>query len=193
VAPNPELARLGVTGALRVAALSTTIPTDLTAWPPGWADLGYISDEGITEGRDENQETFIPWQSNSPIRVETTSATETFQATLWETNFDVISLYYRKGLDEMTETGTGADTMVSFTVGGKPKRDLRKFGIDVIDGTYARRIILPYAEVTERGELTYVSNALIGYQVTITAYEGSDGVSTLRMYREGWTLPVVAP
>jgi hypothetical protein len=172
VAPNPELARLGVTGALRVAALSTTIPTDLT---------------------DENQETFIPWQSNSPIRVETTSATETFQATLWETNFDVISLYYRKGLDEMTETGTGADTMVSFTVGGKPKRDLRKFGIDVIDGTYARRIILPYAEVTERGELTYVSNALIGYQVTITAYEGSDGVSTLRMYREGWTLPVVAP
>ncbi len=195
MAPNPELARLGVTGALRVAPLGTVAPTSMAAWPAGWVDLGYISDDGITEGREENQETFIPWQSNSPIRVETTSSTETFQATLWETNFDVISLYYRKGLTDMTETAgaAGEDPVVSFTVGGKPKRDLRAFGIDVIDGTYQRRIILPYAEVTERGDLTYVSNALIGYEVTITAYEGSDGVSTMRLYREGWTLPVATP
>ncbi len=191
MAPNPELARLGVTGALRVATLATLVPTGMGVYPAGWRDLGYISDDGITEGRDENQESFIPWQSNSPIRVETTSATETFKATLWETNFDVVSLYYRKGLNDMTETAgaVGEDPVVSFTVGGKPKRDLRKFGIDVIDGAYMRRIILPYAEVTERGDLMYKSNMLIGYEVTITAYEGSDGISTMRLYREGWALP----
>lgn len=185
--PNPLLARLGVTGALRVAPIGTVAPVDLSAWPAGWADLGYISDEGITEGRDENNEKFTPWQSNSPIRVETTSATETFQATLWETNYQVISLYYRKNAAAFT-TGTGG--LVSYTTGGKPPRDLRQFGVDVIDGTYARRIILPYAEVTERGELVYVSNSLIGYQVTITAYEGTDGVSTLRLHNEGWAIPV---
>lgn len=185
MAPNPEFARLGVTGALRVAPIGTVAPTDMSAWPSGWVDLGYISDDGITEGRDENQETFTPWQSNSPIRVETTSATETFQATLWESNFNVISLYYRKGASDMTATGG----LVSFPVGGKPKRDLRAFGVDVIDGVYKRRIVLPYAEVTERGDLVYQSSSLIGYECTITAYEGSDGVSTLRMFDEGWTVP----
>lgn len=183
---NPEFARLGVTGALRVAPVGTIAPTDMTAWPAGWVDLGYISDSGITEGREEDQETFIPWQSNSPIRVETTSATETFQATLWESNFNTISLYYRKNAGEMT---AGPDGLVSFPVGGKPKRDLRAFGIDVVDGVYSRRIVLPYAEVTARGDLVYVSNSLIGYECTITAYEGTDGVSTLRMFKEGWSIP----
>lgn len=185
MAPNPEFARLGVTGALRVAPLGTTAPTDMTAWPTGWSDLGYISDDGITEDRNENQEKFQPWQSNSPIRIETTSATESFKAKLWESNFNVISLYYRKGAEDMTS----AAGVVSFTVGGKPKRDLRMFGVDVIDGVYKRRIILPFAEVTERGSLVYVSNALIAYECTITAYEGSDGISTMRMFDEGWTVP----
>ncbi len=186
MAPNPELARLGVTGALYVAPLGTIAPTDMTAWPAGWRDLGYISDDGITEGREEDQETFIPWQSNSPIRVETTSSTETFACTLWETNFDVISLYYRKNASDMSQ---GAGNLVSFGVGGKPKRDLRAFGVDVVDGVYKRRIVLPYAEVTQRGDLSYVSNSLIGYEATITAYEGSDGISTLRMFDEGWRVP----
>lgn len=183
---NPEFARLGVTGALRVAPVGTIAPTDMSAWPAGWTNLGFISDSGIVEDRDEDQETFIPWQSNSPIRVETTSATETFQATLWESNFQTVSLYYRKGAGDMT---VGPDGVVSFPVGGKPKRDLRAFGIDVVDGVYTRRIVLPYAEVTTRGGLTYVSNELISYEVTITAYEGSDGVSTLRLFKEGWGIP----
>lgn len=187
MALNPTLTRLGVTGATRVAPVGTVAPTDMAAWPTGWADLGYISDDGVTEDRDEDQETFIPWQSNSPIRTETTSATETFQATFWETNFHVISLYYRKGAGEMT---AGPDGLVSFPVGGKPKRDLRAFGIDVIDGIYQRRIILPYAEVTTRGGLTYVSNSLIGYECTVTAYEGTDGISTLRLFKEGWGIPL---
>ncbi|MGW1678499.1 phage tail tube protein [Saccharopolyspora shandongensis] len=186
---NAELARLGVTGALLTGPVGTAAPTDLATWASGMVDLGYISDDGITESRDENSESFTPWQSNAPIRVETTSSVVTFGATLWESNFDTVSLYYRVGLEDMTQTGTGDDAVVSFAEKGKPKRDLRAFGIDVIDGTYHRRIFLPYAEVTERGEITYRSNTLIGYQVTITAYPGSDGTSVLRLFKEGWTLP----
>lgn len=189
MALNAELARLGVTGALYTGAVGVTAPTDMAAWPAGMVDLGYISDDGITEARDENSESFTPWQSNAPIRVETTSSVVTFAATLWESNFNTISLYYRVGLEDMTQTGTGDDAIVSFAEKGKPKRDLRCFGIDVIDGTYHRRIFLPYAEVTERGEITYKSDTLIGYQVTVTAYPGTDNVSVLRLFKEGWALP----
>lgn len=186
MATDAERARLGVTGALRVAALGTTSPTGMETWPAGWEDLGYISDDGISESRDENTEQFIPWQEVTPIRVELTSSVVTFSATLWESNFQTISLFYRKPAGEMT---TDVNGVVSFTEAGKPERDVRAFGIDIIDGVYQRRIVLPYAEVTDRGDLTYQSTSLISYEVTITAYPGSDGVSVRRMFNEGWTVP----
>ncbi len=191
MALNSTLARLGVTGALYVGAVGTTAPsaTTLGPWAPAMRDLGYISDDGIVEGVDEDKEEFVPWQSATPIRSEITKATQTYQATLWESKFDTISLYYRVGQEDMTQTGTGADAVISFVDKGKPKRDLRCFGIDVIDGAYHRRVFLPMAEVTERGELTYKSDTLIGYEVTITAYPGSDGYSALRVFKEGWELP----
>jgi hypothetical protein len=191
MALNSTLARLGVTGALYVGPLGTTAPsaTTMAAWAAPMKDLGYISDDGIVEGRDEDKEDFTPWQSATPIRSEITKSTQTYQATLWESKFDTISLYYRIGEADMTQTGTGADAIVSFVEEGKPARDLRCFGIDVIDGIYHRRIFLPMAEVSERGELTYKSDTLIGYEVTITAYPGQDGYSALRVYKEGWELP----
>lgn len=189
MALNAELARLGVTGALRVAPIGTTQPTAMEAWPVGYADLGYISDDGIVEGRDEDRQEFISWQSSSPIRTEITKSVVTFAATLWETNWNTISLYYKVAAADVTTSGTGADTVLIFDEEGKPKRDLRSFGIDVIDGVYARRILAPYAEVTERGDITYKSDTLIGYEVTITAYQGPDGISVRRMFKEGWALP----
>lgn len=190
MALNAELARLGVTGAVRVAALGTTAPTDLTAWGAGWHDLGYISDDGVTESAEEDSETFTPWQASTPIRTEITSSTKTFSFTCWESNAQTVSLYYRVPVEEMVDNGSG---LITFDEKGKPKRDLRAFGIDVIDGSYQRRFILPYAEVTERGEITYVSNELIGYELTITAYPGQDEVAVRRMFQEGWTLPVAEP
>ena len=36
---------------------------------------------------------------------------------------------------------------------------------------------------------TYKSDTLIGYECTITAYPGTDNVSVLRLFKEGWELP----
>lgn len=189
MALNAELARLGVTGALRVAAIGTTMPTAMEAWPVGYADLGYISDDGVVEGRDEDRQEFISWQSTSPIRTEITKSVVTFQATLWETNWHTVSLYYKVEEDDVTVSGVGDAAVLIFDEKGKPRRDLRSFGIDVIDGVYARRMLAPFAEVTERGDITYKSDTLIGYEVTITCYQGPDGISVRRMFREGWELP----
>lgn len=183
MATNSELARLGVTGALWVAPQGTAMPTDLDTWPDGFEDLGYISDDGITESVDENTEEFTPWQSNTPIRTEITSSTKTFQCTLWESKASTVGLFYRVAQSEMSTSGE----VVSFDEKGKPARDPHTFGIDVIDGTYHRRIIIPYGEVTERGDISYKSDEMIGYEITISAYPSSEGVSVRRLFQEGWT------
>ena len=190
MALNATLARLGVTGMVMTSPLATVTPIDLAAWGTGWSDCGYISDDGLTESVDEDSEEFTPWQSASPIRIETTRATKTFQFTCWETNWTTVSLYYRVEADDVTVSGTAPNEIVSFNEAGRPKRQLRQFGFDVIDGNYHRRAICPLAEVTERGDVVYKSDELIGYELTVTAYPGSDGVSIKRIFMEGWAPPV---
>jgi hypothetical protein len=191
--PDSDLARVGVTGKSMLADMGTVLPEGLAAWPTGWVDLGWISDDGLVESRSEDSTDFTPWQSNSPIRTEITKGTITFKMTLWESNFQTISLYYRKTADDMTSVGTGATAAIQFDEGGKPKQDKRSFGFDVIDGAFQRRLISPTGEVSDRGDITYKSDTMIGYELTVTSYDGLDpngeSYSVRRMFNEGWELP----
>ncbi|MFC7450552.1 hypothetical protein [Rhodococcus daqingensis] len=179
------LVRLGVTGALRVAPFGSTAPTGMAAYATPWVDLGYISDEGITENRETDTTPFTPWQANGPVRVATTSEIITFETVLWATSFDTISLYFKTLREDMTETAG----VVEFVDGDIKPQDRRAFGVDVIDGVYARRALVPNGEVTERQGLTYKKDELIGMGVTITAYPGAEGWSVKRFFKEGWALP----
>ena len=184
---DDDLARIGVTGALRVADLGTTLPTLLSPYATGWADVGWISDEGITESREADSTPFTPWQSNSPIRVETATETITWNTIIWSTNFDSISLYFKVKDEDMEYDA--ASEVTSFVDGDKKKRDLRAFGIDVIDDPYHRRVLVPNGEVTEREGLTYSKGELVGMGVTITAYATALGWSCKRFFKEGWAPP----
>lgn len=185
---DEALVRLGVTGALHTAPRGTILPVNMEPWEPPAVDLGYISDEGITENRDADTTPFTPWQTNAPIRVETTSEVISWETVLWTTSYDTVSAYYRVGADDM-EYDEETD-VVSFVDGDKKPRDLRAWGIDVVDGIYARRALVPNGEITERGGLTYRKDQLIGYPVTLTAYPGPEGWSVRREFREGWRPPV---
>lgn len=190
---DDELVRLGVTGALRVAPKGTVLPVNMADWSTiaEAVDLGYISDEGITENREADTTPFTPWQTNAPIRVETTSEIITFETVLWTTSFDTVSVYFKTPESEMEYDETSE--VVSFVDGDKKARDLRAWGVDVIDGIYARRALIPNGEVTERGGLTYRKDQLIGYPVTVTAYPGPEGWSVRREFKEGWMLPNFVP
>lgn len=187
---NSALARVGVTGVAFVAPKGTTFPAVTTTLPvPGapFVDLGAISEDGLTEARDEDRTDFRPWQSLSPIRSEITGTTRTFQATFWETKKETVSLYYQVPVASMTETGAGSG-IFTFTEGAKPPQDVRAWIFDIFDGTNQRRFECPLAEVTDRGDIVYASAELVGYNLTLTAYPGADGVSIRRYFKEGWTL-----
>ncbi len=192
MALNDLAARVGITGGVVTAPVGTAAGADLLgAWPAGWLDLGYLGDGGLTESRNEDRQEWTPWQSDTPIRTQVTSATKTFQFTCWESNGPVVALYYQVTTAQMGTTGTIAPNIgvTSFNDMGRPAPMRRAFGFDVIDGTNMRRFHVPSGECTARGDIVYVTSDIIKYDLTVTAYAGSDGIAVKRHFREGWTIP----
>ena len=162
-------AKPGVGGAIWTAPAGTTLPTDAsTALNEAFASLGYVSEEGVKRniGRDS---TVIHAWGGDPVAVLSTKKTETFKWKLIEaTNIDVLGLTFGEA------TGTLAE---GITV--KSKADIstpRSFVVSTIlaDNVH-QRMVIPSGVVTDIGEISYVDNAVIGFELTITAIADADG------------------
>lgn len=184
---NAEAARVGVTGRIDIAALEAALPTDMSALPTTGADaftnLGYISDDGVTESRDEDNQEFVPWQENAAIRYEITKSIVTLQFTLWQSTLATAGFFFGVKASDMYKA---ADGTVFFDEKGKPDMGRHVVVLTVVDKSYARRLALPAAQVTERGDITYKSDEMIGYDITLTGFPGPDGVTCRRLFSEGW-------
>lgn len=188
-----EAARVGVTGRIDIAALTAELPHDMsnltTTGAGAYTNLGYISDDGVTENRDEDNQEFVPWQENSAIRYEITKSVTTFEFTLWQSTLATAGFYYGVSAADMYKNTDGS---VFFDETGKPDVTQHKLVLTVVDGSRARRTCLAAAQVTERGEITYKSDEMIGYNVTVTGFPGATGttnendISCRRIFLEGW-------
>jgi hypothetical protein len=179
---NAQLALVGASGVGYTADTGTAAPTGFTALPAAWNDMGYISQDGMTAAVSEERQSWTPWGALSPIRTQVTSSTKTFAVTCWETNKTVMSLYYKLPQSVMApDSSTG---IISFAENDKPSPDRRAFVFDIMDGsTNLIRLYIPLGEVTEKGDVVYKSDDLVGYPITISAYPGTDGVSVYRSYK----------
>lgn len=160
--------RVAVTGAVAVNATgSGAAPTDAdSALGAGWVDLGYVSEDGVTETRDRSTNNIKAWQNAVIVRSVVTESTATFNFTLLQTNKDVVEQFYAAAVD----TGDGSVVVDPGATGGR-----KEWAIDVIDGTDLIRIWIPQGELVEApGDQTYNSSDPIGYQFTITAYPDTD-------------------
>lgn len=187
-APNfdLELSLLGVTGSAHYAAVGATLPTGLEAYTEPFVNLGWISDEGLTESISEEKTAWTPWQSVGPIRSQVTSQQFTFQLTLWSIGGLANALRY--GVPESDMTYDAVGEFVEFTQGGEIPKDFRfVLPLDLLDGDKHRRFILPSASVEERGDVIYTKSELVGYPFTFAAnLDPSIGFSIMRRFKEGW-------
>lgn len=171
-----------------VAPLLTTAPTDATtAFGTGWADLGILGEDGLTEAIDEDRQEFRPMGYKSPLRTDINSVTKTMQFVVWSTNVHALSLYDRVAVADMEAMAGGG---VHYSVYRPQKGDVRMFAFDILDSTTAEhiRLISPKGEVTERGEISYKGDEAIGYDLTVTFYESANGLLFDR-YITGIDLP----
>lgn len=155
--------RVAVTGAVYVAATGTAAPTtEDSTLDAAFGDLGYVSEDGITESRDRTSTNIKAWQNGDTVRTVVTEATYTLAFTMIETKAGTVELFYGNA------PVAGKVVVVPTKTGGR-----KAFVVDVIDGDEALRIYIAEGEVTETGDLVYANGEAIGYPVTITGYSTS--------------------
>lgn len=169
-----DLLEVGANGGAWVADLGTASPGDPDVQPPApWLQIGAISEEGLTQGFEEESQSFTPWGYTSPIRTNITSSLRTFQVTAWETGRVIVqSLQYRIPVPDLQPSGEG---LTEFAETASPSPDRRTFWFLVIDGQFRRGFYCPAAEITARTEVAHRGDQVAGYQWTITAYPDEAG------------------
>lgn len=161
-----ENVRVAVTGAALVAPLETVLPTDATtALPAAHVDTGYIHEDGVTQAIGTEMSDIKAWQNGDVVRKIQTAHDLTFQFTMIETNATTLKVYYA----DKTATATAVKVTAA-------QSERSVWVLEVNDGDHTIRVVLPDAQVTERGDVTYKTDEAIGYNITLTAYADADGV-----------------
>lgn len=169
MALTAEAVRVGVTGAVYVAASGATLPTDaITAVDAAFSDVGYVSEEGVTTSTGTESTDIKAWQNGDIVRKVQTSHDFTVAFTMLETNGKSLELYYGN-----YTAGPGGASGVVEVKGEQGYRG--SFVINVLDVDDDIRIVIPDGQVTERGDVVYVNGDAITYPVTITCYPDANG------------------
>jgi hypothetical protein len=172
--------RVGVSGAVYVAPVGTTAPTDpYSSWGAGWIDCGYVTEDGLTEALNESRQEFKAWGYNAAIRTQVTDRTSTFKVTFQQTSYLTASLFYGVDAADMTSSGSGGTQYLSFNEAQNSEPMYYALGMDVLDGDHPKRIVVARAEVTEKGDLVYKSDSVVSYELTFTALSAPSGGSAI--------------
>lgn len=184
----PELdatkVRMGVTGRVCVGPIGTAkAPTSVDAALTGYKELGYFSEDGVTESRERSTGALKGWQNSATVRTTIEEASFKLSFTMIETRKDTVELYYGATVKE----ADGLFVIDPSTTGGH-----KAFVFDVIDGESFIRTYIPDGEIVEVGETAYKNGEPIGYQVTVQAYmstiDGAPGAAK-KFYSDLKTTP----
>lgn len=171
-ATNVTVGKPKVGGAVHFAPLGTTLPISATeALNAAFVDLGYVSEDGLTNNNSPESDTVKAWGGDTVLTLQT-DRPDTFALTLIESlNTDVLETIY--GANNVTVDGSGNIT-IKATAGETPS------GVWVFDmilkGGRAKRIVVPNGTISELGEITYKDDEAVGYNVTITDVPDANSV-----------------
>lgn len=160
-----------ISGAIYYAEEGTTLPTDATTeLGEGFANLGYVSEDGVTNADSRTSEDIKAWGGDI-VQSSQTEKTDTFQLTLIQSiNLDVLKAIY--GAENVS--GTLATGIV--VKSNAKELPAASWVIDMIlNGDTLKRIVIPRGKISELGEVVYNDTDPIGYQPTINALPDTAG------------------
>lgn len=158
-------------GSVHVAPLGTTLPTDATtALAAAFESLGYISEDGITNSTTRESASIKEWGGATVLNPQTE-----FEATYKMTFLDSVDLNVLKAVfGSANVTGTLA-TGITVKVNAD-ELDEQSWAIDmVLNGGAVERDIIPSGKITEVGDIQYVADDAVMFEVTITTHPDSSG------------------
>jgi hypothetical protein len=154
---------VAVTGAVSIAPLGSTAPTDATtALAAAYKDVGYISTDGVVETRDRSTSNIVAWQNSDVVRMVVTEASIQVQFTMIETNPVSLAAFYGSAFDLVT----GSVKIKPGATGGR-----QALNVDYVDGADFVRLFIPISELMSVDDVTFANGGdPIGYTVTYIGY-----------------------
>ena len=161
-------------GAVAVAPISTTAPTDAkTALPNAWDTGGYVSEDGVTVTTEFNTNDKREW-GGAVVR----KLLESFDGTVSYTLIQADNEAWKQALgednvDEVAATAsTGARTILHL---GAHFAEPQCYAIKVKDGDFRAIILIPNGQVVSNLELTFMRTETINVPVSISCMDDGTG------------------
>lgn len=170
-ATNVTSAKPNKAGAVFNAAFGTTLPTDTAAaLDEAFANLGFVSEDGITNTNSPSCEDSKAWGGDVVLSSQTEKKDEWKLKLIEANNANVLKVIY--GSDNVS--GTLSEGL-SVTANSK-EVEASSWIIDTIlkNGT-KKRIVIPNGKITAIGDIVYKDNEPIGYEITINAVPDTSG------------------
>lgn len=154
------------------APIGSTIPTDATtALDAAFVDMGFISSDGVRNNNTPETETINAW-GGTPVLVIQTSKEDTYQMKFISAlNVEVQKMVY--GDDNVT--GTDVATGITVKANAKELTDYIYIIEMIAKGNVLHRVVLPCAHPSAIGEIAYVDNDAVGYDVTLACTADTAG------------------
>lgn len=169
---NVSFGKPKATGAIFVAPVGSTLPTDATtALDEAFTNLGYASEDGLVNSVETSVENIKAWGGDT-VLVSQTEFTETFTVNLIETNAETLKAYY--GQNNVTvDSQTGAIKVVQ---NSQMTPEVSVVFELALTGGRVKRIVIPRAQMADRsGEITYVDGEAIAYPAVFAALPDQNG------------------
>ena len=180
-----------VTGAIKHAPLGTTVPTLSDIKTSGvtlnqaFTGDEYVSEDGLTLAPSMSTTDIKDW-SGATVRKVLESFDGTLSWTMISTNQGALSIAFGSNHVTVNVAGTDHGAQVQATLGAYlPEEQAWVFLMK--DGNARIVIVVPDGQITEVGEVTFASNAAVGWQVTLSCYPDASGNSIYIMTDDGVT------
>lgn len=158
-----------VSGAVWVGPLTATLPTSVDATLTGFTELGYVSEDGLTNTNGLESADIKDWGGTTVLTTQTGKSDE-FKFKLLEVlNPEVLKVIY--GSDNVTVNGS----TIKVEANADPLDDYAWiFDIMLRDGSL-KRIVIPCGTIKELGDIGYVGSDATGFDITLSATPDADG------------------
>lgn len=172
------------TGGVLLGTDTAVAPTNATSALVGFNGAGYIGEDGVTETNERSSDKIRAW-GGSTVKVVQSEHNVSYQFTFLETlNSNVLKAVY--GEDNVTTTAAtvSTGTLHAVKINGATLPHM-PFDFEIKDGDAKIRIYIPDGQITEVGDITYSDTEVIGYQVTVEAFDDADGNKAYKFLDDG--------
>lgn len=184
---NVAVAAPKATGGAYHGPLGSLVPSDArSALDPELSAVGYVGEDGVSTSISTSTNDIIAWGGDK-VRVIQTDHDFTVSLTMIETSAITAGIYYHP--DNVAEIAASltAGKQLSIKVNA---RELPRgvWVFELVDGDKIGRLILPEAQVTNRGDVPYTHGDAIVYPITLTCYPDENGNKAYIIWDDGQIL-----